>query len=525
MVIENGNKLQSNQTTGISSVAPADPTKAKHDAVSKRPNIGLLVVVLGNAAALTGSIVKVNEGVQKVQDQLHLGTTPYLLYAVLAAILLGYLLTLTSLYDRLKHVIAPKLWLPKVAIGALAFAGIGTLCVYNLKAFSPAVTILGSRIQIWIDKLRGAQQEDGGFTVLLYSGPNNPRQVFTTAQALTAILTAENWDSPDKKHMDSIRKGLQYIDEHCGPQGEKGCGYFDNSQPLTEITGWISVARAKALQHADLVWLVETERVEQLGRIERDLDYIMLHYLPTEKAWSPFMLVNHKSPATTQCAPTIPKELMDLSIQPQTRTYSTIMALWALIEAHEVAAIQTRIGHKYDQVVRDGIGWLLLSYSTDSRSWVPNPRRGNQREDYLGLTAQVLYVLYRAQMIPDFKNSVEQTRWNDARQNFLKKEIKRQLLGDNSHLSDIDAYVFPYPQPLEPMTFLWSPWSLAAYGFLSADTTMTPSDRKLAKSNVVLITSNYQSEMFERIESGLTYELSENLICVADSFSRSTRHR
>src|SRR5262249_29998654 len=121
--------------------------------------------------------------------------------------------------------------------------------------------------------------------------------------------------------------------------------------------------------------------------------------------------------------------------------------------------------------------------------------------------------------------AVDQPPWNDARHAFLGKKLKEHLFGDNSHLSDMDAYVFPFPQPLEPMTFLWAPWSLVANRYLSADSHLSPSDRKLAMANISTISANYQPQIIEAIESGPTYQLAENLFCMSEAFRSSSCSR
>ena len=502
--------------------AGTEPKKPPQDGEDAKRNgiLGVAVIVLSNIAAFTGSIEKVNEQVQKIQEQLHLGATPYLLYVVLGIIFLGYLLTSTSLYKHLKGTVANRFPTRQFIIGGLIFLSMGTLYVLNVSAFSRSSDIiLQGRKNVWIDKVRGTQGDNGGLSIMLWNGLGNPPQVFTTAQGLTAMMSAMDWDKPQDKDIQAIRAGFNYIDAERSPLPDQCWGYFGASQCLTEIAGWVTLGRVRALEHADLIWPSESDREKQLSWVQHDLDQLMTHYIASENAWSPYAPAI-AGPAADKCA-SLPKALSELSTQPPTRTYSTVMALWALLEAHRVAIVRARLAHKYDAIIRNGIGWLLVKYSTEQGSWVPNPHRPNQREDYLGLTAQTMNVLYQAAMQDEFKNAVDQPRWKTVRQDFLKKQIKQQFLGDNSHLSDMDGYVFPYPQPLEPMTFLWAPWSLAAYRHLSNDKELSDSDRKLAQANLEIIAGDYQGQVFEKVESGGTYELAENLLCVSDAFPRS----
>jgi len=151
----------------------------------------------------------------------------------------------------------------------------------------------------------------------------------------------------------------------------------------------------------------------------------MTHYIASENAWSPYAPAI-AGPAADKCA-SLPKALSELSTQPADPHLLHGYGALGSAGAHRVAIVRARLAHKYDAIIRNGIGWLLVKYSTEQGSWVPNPHRPNQREDYLGLTAQTMNVLYQAAMQDEFKNAVDQPRWKTVRQDFLKKQIKQQL--------------------------------------------------------------------------------------------------
>jgi len=499
---------------------------------SRAGALGFAAIILGNIATFTGAIEQVNEQVQKLQEQLHLGETPYLLYVLIAVIFAGYLLASTSVYKHLKEKIGSRLPGKSITVGAFVFLATGALVVANVSAIPPAGrTILRAHREIWASKIRQTQQDSGGFSVMVPVGLDRHDQAFATAQGLTAVLTAMNWDKVDQDESRIIRSAFDYIDSQREPIEEGWCYFGQSCSPLTEIAGWVTVARIKALEHGDQVWPSESDRNKQLAHVDKDLAHIASHYVPGESAWSPY---TPNIAAVQMCTPAVPtpKSATDLrnrltlnaslkgltDDQSTTRTYSTVMALWALIQAHRAAVVRDRVAHKYDTMVRTGIGWMLTKYSKERGSWLPNPHRAYQREDYPGLTGQALYVLYEATAEPDFSGAVDQPPWNDARHAFLGKKLKEHLFGDNSHLSDMDAYVFPFPQPLEPMTFLWAPWSLVANRYLSADSHLSPSDRKLAMANISTISANYQPQIIEAIESGPTYQLAENLFCMSEAF-------
>lgn len=493
-----------------------EPSDSEQNA-NRAGTLGLATIILGNLATFTGAIAKVNEQFQKLQEQLHLSATPDLLYVLFAVISVGYLLASTSLYKHLKERIGNKIPGKRIAVGVLVFLVMGGL--YAANAFlipNPASTILKSRKDVWSDKIRETQQDGGGFAIMLPSGPGNPVQVFVTAQGLTAMLSAMDWNKLQQEQAKTIRSAFEFIDSQRDPL-EGLWGYFGNSTPLTEIAGWVTVARIKALEHADEIWSSESERATQLNLVETDLKRIMTHYVHAENAWSPFLPNIAQQTAIAGCNG-LPPTLTSLTDdQSKTRTYSTVMALWALIEAHRVASVRGRVGHKYDNDVRTGIGWMLSNYSKEAGTWFPNPHRANQTDDYIGLTGQVLYVLYLAAAEREFAGAVQQPRWSDARRGFLTKDVKGHLIGDNSHLSDMDGYVFPFPQPLEPMTFLWAPWSMIAYHYLSIDPDLTASEKKIAATNLSIIESDYQPRVLQSIESGGTYQLCESLFGLSEA--------
>src|SRR4029079_7979281 len=102
-----------------------------------------------------------------------------------------------------------------------------------------------------------------------------------------------------------------------------------------------------------------------------------------------------------------------------TRTYSTTMALWALVDARAEPMLSASVGARYDENIRRGVNWLLVHRNPDPAGWVPNPTRGNVREACPGLTAQVLFVLARAEKVnSSFVNS--SSTYKQAKEAFLK---------------------------------------------------------------------------------------------------------
>src|SRR5208337_2566173 len=464
---------------------------------------GVGTVVLGNLATLLGTVGTINEQVQKVQKQLNLGAAPYLLYLVLAIIAGGYLLSFTSLYVWIRHKTASIRPRRAVAVALVVFAGGITAAAVNVWVLptDKMRPVLLGRISMWREKTVSARHSNGGFTVMVEPGPSNPPQVLTSAQAITALQASVNWANPSENELDAIRGRLKYIDSRRSPT--EGCwSYFDNSQPLTEVCAWVIIARTRALEHGDKVWPDPQERSSQLALLDGDLESMSSHYDPQMSGWSPFRILSREEAAahngSGQCLAISP-ELATIATLPPARTYSSVMAVWALLEAHRVPQVRDHLNGRYDQVLRESIGGLLLSYQEkgDIHSWVPNPHRANQREEYLGLTAQTITVLYLAAQ-SDFKSAVDQPVWKQIRHDFLAKDVDHHLIGDNSHLSDVDGYIFPYPHPLEPITFLWSPWTVLAYKELAQDPELQSQERETAKTAMEHVLRNYTPEFFER---------------------------
>jgi hypothetical protein len=512
---------QDTSTATQDSTAQAAPAKQVKPSdgennVKRAGTLGLVTILLGNVAAFTGAVGKLDEAMHKLQEQLNLAVPPYLLYAVILAIIfVGYLLAFTSVYKRLKDRIGNKMPGKGITVSGLLLIVMGGLIAVNVWAIpNPDSAVFKTREADWSNKIRQTQQSSGGFTIMVPSGPGNPVQVFATAQGLTAILTAMDWNNVQEEQVKTIRSAFAFIDSQREP-AEHLWGYFPNTTAVTEIAGWVTVARIKALEHGDQLWSSESDRAAQLAFVEDDLARIMTHYIPVESGWSPFRQ-NISEPSEIAGCKAFPPTLTGLTDdQSKTRTYSTVMALWALIEGNRVPSVRDRLAHKYDERVRTGIGWLLSTYSKEKDTWFPNTHRANQDEDYMGLTAQALYVLYLAKAEREFAPAVQQPRWADVRHGFLKRSVKGLLIGDNSHLSDVDGYVFPFPQPLEPMTFLWAPWSMITYHYLSLDSELSASDKKMATTNLSIIESYYQPRVVQAIESGLTYRLAESLFCLS----------
>ncbi|HEY3161215.1 MAG TPA: hypothetical protein VGJ78_19755 [Vicinamibacterales bacterium] len=297
-----------------------------------------------------------------------------------------------------------------------------------------------------------------------------PQQVWTTAQVLKGILSSSA--RLEANDVQRIRGAFAYIDNQFVP--DQGWGYFDGWQTgVTEIAGWVALAQVAALDHAKpaMIW-PEDQLTAARESAARTLQLLVSKQNPAEGGWGP--------------------NIGDASVDFQ-RTYSTAIATWGLIEARRSPALRATIGNRYDDAIRKGIGWLLTNYHP-SLGWVPNPMRKVQNEPFLGLHAQVLYILSRAER--DFGPYIHaQPNAQTAKQDFLTHVRLDRAITDNNRMHDFDRYLqHASGTPgaaravgcgcqftVEASTFLWYPWSLAAARALSNDQTLTADERDKAR--------------------------------------------
>jgi hypothetical protein len=308
----------------------------------------------------------------------------------------------------------------------------------------------------------------GGLRVT--SDSTQPQQVWATAQSLKGILSSSaRLDADD---VERIRSAFTYIENQFVP--EQGWGYFDEWQTgVTEVAGWVGLAQIASLDRtAPAIWTPEQLPAARASA-ERTLQLLASKQNAAEGGWSP----NIGDPS--------PDFL---------RTYSTAVATWALIEARRSPALRASVGTRYDDAIRKGISWLLANYNP-VLGWVPNPTRKVQNEAFIGLEAQVLFILGRAER--DFAPYISaQPNALAAKQDFLARVQPDRGLSDNNRMHDGDRYLqhaagTPSARAVAPVcgcqftveasTFLWYPWSLATARALANDRTLTADQRERAR--------------------------------------------
>lgn len=485
-----------------------------------KKGIGLLTLLAGNIAAIVGKIPAINDWLYK-----HFGIRlldflySNMLILVSALFLIGYAIVFYWLYQK---VVLPNTGPKRILFAIAATIIVSATFALNLVLLpsQPNVADLMRRdIDKWVDHIFISQVESGGIRVHA-SDPSFPTQVWTTAQCLKAVLTIPKGI---EDHIDSIKSAFHYMEsarwphetrlpqqrdfDACSVQDdatkrfepEEGWGYFEErEQAITEIAGWVSLAHIASIESEIPIWN-QTERQQILGYVERDLAQIAERWDSSSGGWKPIRAF-------------VPRG--SRGCQPYTRTYATVISLWAFIEARDSQAVSERIKDTYDKRIEAGILWLLKTYRTDLQSWVPNPNRELQAERFLGLTAQTLFVLSRAE--EKFSFFVNDDKYRRAKKDFLANAdlgTRNVLLNDRLH--DADQYFRPTKYHAESSTFLWFPWSYVELMHLSRDEAQTKAERKVAANlSKDMLTSN--AEVLDKfIESDFMYVLAENLFCLA----------
>jgi hypothetical protein len=353
---------------------------------------------------------------------------------------------------------------------------------------------LQKKLSPWVDRVFISQAENGGIKIDALD-PSSPTQIWVTAQCLKGVFASRiNID----RYAPQIKSAFDYIEKGRRRVPEEGWGLFEEREKtLTEIAGWVILAYVESIESKTLIWN-DDEMTDVLSHIQRDLDQIIQRQ-SADGGWRP---IQDDYPGFT-------------------RTYSTIMALWSLVEARRSPAIYKVIGNRYDTYIRRGIMWLLARYD-ERLGWVPNPNRGQQDERFDGLTAQALFVLSRAEK--DFGFLETENIYVKAEKNFAthKKLPARDILS-NDRTPDIDASNFrPSTYQAENTTFLWFPWSFLELTHLSTDTSLSPDEQQSAAQLRFKLLESGAEQLVIFVEKNPIYNLGEVLFCLSISLRQGS---
>ncbi len=127
------------------------------------------------------------------------------------------------------------------------------------------------------------------------------------------------------------------------------------------------------------------------------------------------------------------------------------------IEAERLPVLRQLFGARYNLQKRRGIQWLLSTYDPET-GWDPNPNR-KDRESFPGLTAQVLFILSRAEAGDPELGSEQALRI--AKSAFLTRRWPEKLpFESSSRYSDMNvSFDTEDGFTAEAVRFLWYPWA------------------------------------------------------------------
>ena len=346
--------------------------------------------------------------------------------------------------------------------------------------------LLEKKTDSWAGTIFSAQGQNGGIHEI--SVGEDAAQVWSTAQCLTAVLASHKDVGPNAER---IKHGFDFIESNRRNSPSPGWNYYGNANPftITEIAGWVVLAETLGVDDKTPVFN-DADRQQIVARITRDLDEIV-HRQDKNGGWRP---ISEDQPGFI-------------------RTYSSAIALWSLVEAKRSPLVSQAIGTRYDENIRRGINWLLLSYK-GGQGWVPNPNRPGQPGRFDGLNAQVLYVLSRAESTPGFTNLKLEQAYAAAKKEFIANPaLADRVAGkDNSSVPDVDIRFTGSEFMAEGSSFLWFPWTIAELSQLTRDESLAETDRTAAAElRADILDKNYDRLNNYVEEGGLMYIYAENL--------------
>lgn len=396
-----------------------------------------------------------------------------------------------------------SLW-RNIAIGAAALAVLLAATVYFTLFRPPSVarpparpesdftSLFARKKDAWVERIFTSQAPSGG----IKASPSDrdiTHQAWATAQCLVAALEA---DAPVEAYGPRIKRAFEYIESERRTSPTEGWSLYGHEKDiytLTEIGAWVAIAKIRSIDAKTPIWS-DTERQRVLAEIDRELSAIVKR----QDSDGGFRPIVDEDPEYS-------------------RTYSTVMALWSLLDARRSPAIFGRIGTRHDENIRRAINWLMRTYK-EKQGWVQNPNRMGQTARFDGLTAQTLFTLAHAAEVDAFAYVRDAHTYKLAQTEFVgnKQFASWSVEKDNSSIPDGDVRFAGTEFVAEGSTFLWFPWVLVELTELSTDRTLPEALRKEATSlRQDILTANYE-RLENYVEIGnFSYILAENLFCAA----------
>jgi len=453
--------------------APAIPTKP--GTTGQKVLWGTLTLALSNTATLLKVLKDVLEGLGQLKSFAP-QIMPLWLIEVLVglAVLIGNILLFRFLFDKIKSRILPG---RTVAAGAVAAVAISLLIVTNVYS----ATRLRADPSIAEERLLSEAtlaQADGsiaGFRIYAYK-PQEKEDSWTTAQVITAIISVS--DRPDAGR---LKAAFAYLESKHLKNGWNADPNGKNSFIRTEISCWVAIAYFTSLRKTGF-W-TPNESIAVSKRAGDILRQVVAQQDGTG-AWGPVV-----RPA-----------------QENDRTYPTVMALWALLEALSASNIPQEEKITFGNAFDKGVLWLLEKYRI-GYGWDENPAiQSGARFD--GLNYEALLLLKRAEDLGGYNLFKDEEGY---------KSIKHDVV--NLFPTPVEVFIKTQIPPSDYgvdgeicwATFPSYPWSLAALSYLVDDKDISSSDqRKLRK--ILQQEIEKLNDLPAYLKTAETWELAENLI-------------
>jgi hypothetical protein len=415
--------------------------------------VGIIAITIGNVAAIVTHVEEIRKFVSKM-----MGTEwvyrfhDYIVVGASALLLFGYASLTYWLYWN--FIVGRRALFRAVffvsAIIAVGSTVLGTYWfLFRVVNVEPLIRVeLVKDVQIILSQQVSGGEDDGGFR-FSQSGISTEVQVWTTAQCLTSLLQQDA--SVIKAAGPALRRAFDYIERSRLKSEGAGWSYVKSMNfGVTEIDAWVALAYLYSLRadNAAIIWKPNEHRTV-ISQANAALDAIIARQ-HDDGGWSVIERTSN------------PRHI---------RTYSTIMALWALSEAEQNGEVIAGHETQYGEAVKLGAKWALGSFTTASgfSGWWPNPSNKNPVGEYPGLTAQTLFVLSKAKIShsfigadPRFKEAVDAFISLALDGNDNGRPLTLRKLAPNETAHDSDRYLEGRPETCEQSTFLWYPWTIAA---------------------------------------------------------------
>jgi hypothetical protein len=451
--------------------------------------IGIVAIALGNCAAIITHVDEIRQYVSKVLGSELLYTFhSYILNGACTLLLVGYGSLTYWLY---KNFVFDRSWRIKGAFYVAVVVTFGSTVLGSYAfLFRPSDLVPSVKLQLssYVEMLLSQQvvggSDDGGFR-WSQAGTSNDVQVWTTAQCLMALLQQE--PAVLRKSAPTLRRGFDYIERSRLKSLERGWGYMQNiNWGVTEVDAWVALAYLYSLRVNDgaLIWGSD-DLPDVIARTRIALD-LLLERQFNDGGWSVIEKTSN------------PKHI---------RTYSTIMALWAIAEAENSGDVFKDHEKPFHSAVASAVKWVMPFYTKSASGfsgWWPNPSSKSLVGAYPGLTAQTLFVLSTAAVSNPFigadrkyKNAIETFVTSAVEGDATFQSFGKRRIDDNDRPHDGDRYLEGRTETVEQSTFLWYPWTIAMAAALAHDRVLQDYQHERVR--------NLSSMLFKRMDEEIDF--------------------